>query len=355
MTPRQQNGGTGSIQKDERAKLPITFFMGVSVTEEVVRQLLAEGMPADTPAAMVFNAGNSSETIIRGTLENIGNNIKGKASSCSELPHDMPGLFIVGEVTKHGFNRTWGALEGRKILLTCSEDLQEKASDTVTDLGGIPVRVPLIKLVPEASAIAQVKIISHYDWLVLTSPASVRCFFDLFDSTGSTIKTLPKIIVCGPGTERELKKYRVMAEAAPSSDFGAGGLTEIAGKFIKPDHKILRLRSDKAGPDLADFFLTLGAKVTDCVLYRNDPIRYDSLPQFDAVFFASASAVEVFIAQWGKEHLQGKTVVVIGRPTQESLAKYDLKADVVGKGATVASSFETLAEKYVIESLEKQK
>ncbi len=353
MTPRQQNGGTGSVQKDERAKLPITFFMGVSVTEEVIRQLLEEGMPGNTPAAMVFSTGTDSETIIRGTLNDIGKKIKGDASSCAELPHDMPGLFIVGEITKFGFNKTWGALQGYRILLTCSDDLQAKASDIVTDLGGIPVKLPLIKLIPEPNAMKQIKSMDQFHWLVLTSPSSVRCFFDLFDKTGENTKVLPKIIVCGPGTERELRKYRVIPEVAPASDFGAGGLTEIAAKLVKSGQTILRLRSNKAGPDLAEFLRTLGARVTDCVLYRNDPISYDTLPEFDAVFFASASAVEVFVSQWGRKSLQGKIITAIGRPTCESLAENNLNADVVGREATVASSIETLAEKYVNEALEK--
>jgi uroporphyrin-III C-methyltransferase len=131
ITPRQQNGGIGSIQKDERSKLPIAFFMTVSVTDEVVRQLKTEGMPGNTPVAMVFNAGSDSETIVRGTLDTIGSKIKGGAESCAESNLDMPGILIVGKVTNFEFNNTWGALKGRRILLTCSEDLQEKASDIV--------------------------------------------------------------------------------------------------------------------------------------------------------------------------------------------------------------------------------
>jgi uroporphyrinogen-III synthase len=175
----------------------------------------------------------------------------------------------------------------------------------------------------------------------------------LLDSTGTNIKTLPKIIVCGPGTARELRKYRVQPEAEPVSDFGKGGLVEIAKTIIKPDQKILRLRSDKAGTDLTEFLVTTGAKVSDCVLYRNETIRYDVLPLFDAVFFASSSAVEAFISQWGEKVLSGKTTVVIGQPTRKSLTKKSLIADVTGREETVASSLEALAEKYVRESMEK--
>jgi len=346
MTPRQASGGVGSIQKDERAKLPVVFFMGVSVTEEVVRQLISEGMPPATPAAMIFNAGSDTETIIRGTLNDIGKKVRGNIS-------EFPGLLIVGEVTKYGFNRSWGAMEGRKILLTCSQDLQDKAADIVSDLGGIPLKKPFIKLVPEAGAVAEIRNVDQHDWIVLTSPSSVRCFFELLESAGTNLRTLPKIIVCGPGTARELGKYRVLPEAAPVSDFGADGLIETAKKLVKSGQKVLRLRSDKAGNDLAEFFKTLGAKVTDCVLYRNEAIKYDVLPEFDAVFFASASAVEVFVSQWGGKTLGGKTVAAIGRPTKDSLESHGLHADVTGREATVESCLETLAVKFVNDALEK--
>jgi len=346
MTPREAGGKVASIQKDERAKLPITFFMGVSVTREVVSQLIAEGMPAETPAAMVFNAGSDSESVIRGTLNDIGNKVKGNVS-------DFPGLMIVGEITKYGFNRGWGALEGRRILLTCSQELQEKAAAAVSDLGGVPLKRPLIKLVPEADAIEQIKSIDGYDWIVLTSPSAVRCCFELLESQGINLRMLPRIIVCGPGTARELARYRVMPDASPASDFGAGGLIETAKTLIRPGDKVLRLRSDKAGNDLGEYFKTLGSKVTDCVLYRNEAIKYDVLPEFDAVFFASASAVEVFLSQWPEKALRGRTIAAIGRPTRESLGSHGLTADVTGREATVESCLETLAEKYVNDALEK--
>ncbi|RJR08796.1 hypothetical protein C4588_05425, partial [Candidatus Parcubacteria bacterium] len=64
-------------------------------------------------------------------------------------------------------------------------------------------------------------------------------------------------------------------------------------------------------------------------------------------------AVEVFVSQWGRKSLQGKIITAIGRPTCESLEENNLRADVVGREATVVSSIETLAEKYVSEALEK--
>jgi uroporphyrinogen III methyltransferase/synthase len=192
-----------------------------------------------------------------------------------------------------------------------------------------------------------------YDWIVLTSPSAVRCFIEVLGRTGLDTRTLPKIVVCGPGTARELKKHHLVPDAAPASDFGAGGLTELAGSLFRKGDKVLRLRSEKAGTDLYDFFRKSGLQAEDCILYRNEPISYDSLPQFDAVFFASSSAVDVFVSQWGKDALKSKTVAAIGKPTEKTLSEHGINADVVGREATVQSAIAALAEKKLKESLEK--
>ncbi|MBA4386619.1 MAG: hypothetical protein C0404_01490 [Verrucomicrobia bacterium] len=352
MTPRKQKGDTGSVGREERAELPIVFFMAVGVADEVARQLMAEGMPAATPAAMVFNAGSDSETVVRGRLDDIVRKAGVESVQGAVQSVENPGIFIVGEVTRFEFGRGWGALGGRRVLLTCSEDLKEKAASVVLNFGGVPVMRPLIKLVPESSAVEQISNIKRFNWLVLTSPASVRCFAGLMDHSGASLRTLPGIIVCGPGTAAELGKYRIIPDAAPDSDFGVNGLRDIAGSFVKPGQKVLRLRSDKAGPEVADFLRTLGAEVNDCLLYRNEPVRYDSLPAFDAVFFASASAVEVFISQWGRDALRGRTIAVIGRPTERGLEEHGLCSDAVGREATVESCITALAERYVRQALE---
>ena len=80
-----------------------------------------------------------------------------------------------------------------------------------------------------------------------------------------------------------------------------------------------------------------GATVTDCILYRNEEVRYDNLPAFDAVFFASASAVESFLCQFGAERLNGKKVAVLGTPTANALRKAGREPDAIAKEATVSS------------------
>ncbi|MDP2991106.1 MAG: uroporphyrinogen-III C-methyltransferase, partial [Kiritimatiellota bacterium] len=300
MTPRKEGGGTGSVSADERLKLPIVFFMALSVSDEVARQLIAEGLAPSTPAAVVFGAGSDQARTITSDLAGIADRIK-------EAACELPGLLIVGDAAKYHYIN-WGALEGRRVLLTASQALQDKAADLVADYGGIPVCRPLIKLETTTEALESIRKIDTYDWVVMTSPSAVRCFGDLLRSAQTDLRSIPQLVTCGVGTSKELRAIGLRADIEPASDFGADSLVRNVEPLMKPGLRILRLRSDKAGAALAEALRQRGAMVDDCILYHNEPIEYDNKPDFDVVFFASASAVEVFDKQWGIDGLADKIV-----------------------------------------------
>lgn len=355
MTPRRQGGGSGPIGAAERGRLPVVFFMAVTLVRDVTRQLLADGTPADCPAAAVFNAGRDDEAIVRAEVGTLAETVEaamrrpGGERAWSE---ETPGLLIVGEVARHTYNRGWGVLMGRRILLTCSSDLLDKAVRAVHDLGGRPVCRPLIRLVPDEQAVDRIRRLGDYDWVVITSPAAVRCFVEVLDRCGADLRSVPSLMACGPGTSRELRKYRLLPKAEPAAEFGAKGLERIARHIVKPGVRVLRLRSDRAGGDLAAALSGMGAAVDDCVLYRNERLSHDACPAFDAAFFASASAVEAFGALWGMEALKGKTLAAIGKPTAEALRAGGLSADVVGPEATVDDCLGALAVAYLRQAME---
>jgi uroporphyrinogen-III synthase len=86
-----------------------------------------------------------------------------------------------------------------------------------------------------------------------------------------------------------------------------------------------------------------GATVEDATLYENEWIRYDALPPHEAIFFASASAVESFCGQFEVQALQGKVLVAIGKPTEAALLAVGSQADVIGDEATVEGAISALA------------
>ena len=344
MTPRMEGGGVGSVAASERATLPLVFFMATGVAGEVVRQLLADGKAPDTPCAVVYGAGSDQARILSATLGTLEARI-------SEQGSGMAGLIIVGEATRHRYLPS-GALGGRRVLLTASEALQDRAAALVVDYGGIPVCRPLIRMEATPEALSRIRLVHQFDWVVLTSPSAVRCFGELIRSAEVDWRSVPRLVTCGGGTSQALKALGLHADIEPAAGFSAEGLIKTVTPLVTPGLRVLRLRSDKAGDALAESLRGLGAVVEDCLLYHNVAIPQPARPEFEVVFFASASAVEVFEQQWGVASLAGHLVMAIGKPTLAALRQRGVPVDLVPPEATVESSIEALALYYVRSSKE---
>jgi uroporphyrinogen III methyltransferase/synthase len=348
LTPRQRGGGIAPVGSKARCQLPVIFFMGAAVAGEVTRQLLDDGISPDTPAACVFSAGSDTETVLRGTVTNI-------AECVAPRRGEQPGLLIIGDVAGYGFARNLGALAGRRVLLTCSQALQERAAGLVRDFGGIPIQRPLIRLTPTPEGTIEIGNMARFDWLALTSPSAVRVFFELLAKASVDVRRIPRLMVCGAATARELRLRGLIPDAVPPASYGAEGLIAVVAEQLPPGARVLRLRSDKAGPTLAEALRQVAAEVEDCVVYRNERIAYETLPDFDAVFFASASAVESFAAQWGGQALSAKEIIAIGKPTAAALHHVGVDADLIGPEATVESCIQAFACACVRRNLFKEK
>ncbi len=348
MTPRRKDGGTTPVTASTRAQLPIALFMSIKASADVTSDLIDDGLDPATPSAIVFGAGSDEEFIIREPLKDI-------AAAALVADTSLPGLLLIGNITGYGFPTYSGALDGRRILLTCSDALQKQTADCVRDFGGRPIQRPLISLQATDKALEQIKHIATYDWIILTSPSAVRCFMELVKDINIDLRKIPKFLVCGSGTARALNDYGLHVDAMPEKGFSAAALLEIARQTITPGERVLRLRSAKAGTDVAEGLQEIGAEVEDCIIYTNEQIKYDSLPCFDAIFFASASAVEAYLDQWGTKFLANITILTIGKPTVKALEAVGLKPTIISIEATVADSINTLASYYTVQSIVQNK
>jgi len=335
MTPRAAQGEVPGIAGNVRLKLPLVLFMSVKVAPEMASTLLSEGWEPSTPAAVVFNAGADDQEVVSFTLGSLCDNPSGLDSSA-------PGLLIVGPAAESLFKEKRGLLQGRRVLLTCSESIMEKAVGCVVDFGGLPVARPMITLKPCTEVISKICTLQDYDWIVLTSPASVNFFMTLLLQSGTDLRAIPRIMTCGPGSAKAFKPYGIIPDLTPPMIYSASGLAEAMKDIDLEGARVLRLRSEKAGTLLADVLTEKGALVDDDILYHNEFVRYPELPDFDIVFFASASAVESFIAQAGKDSLHGKYILAIGKPTADVLTAHEIKCDCVAEQATVDGAIDTL-------------
>jgi uroporphyrinogen-III synthase len=341
MTPRKSGSSKFEhVSKEEKLAFPSVFFMGLSETANIAKSLIKDGLRKDEPAAVVLSAGNAS------AQEIISSSLGEFARAAIKIPGgESPGIFIVGENANPKYVlKNNGALAGKKVLLTCSESIMDKAVDEIYDLGGIPIRMPMIKLeVAQASCLC-----TSFDWIIITSPAAVKIFIEVLKNRKYDFRQLPKIMVCGPGTSEEFQKHGINPDVEADDHFGAEGLLKTARLKVKKGDSVLRLRSDKADEALSCELRKLGAVVTDEILYRNVPVKYERIPDFDSIVFASSSAVESFKKNWGLEILKGKDTIVIGEPTLKTLKKLKCRGNMIlAKEATIKGCIKSLAEKLV--------
>jgi len=309
----------------------LAVFMGIKSLGKTVARLLDEGKAPELPVAVVFNAGLSDQQIVCGTLSDI----------VPKLPETKaPGLVLVGDTADEKFlYRNHGPLRGKRIWLTCSEAIQERAAQAVLDFGGVPVQQPLIELVPEnVSAFAKAAADKPIDWLIVTSPSAVRCLMTQVDD----LRTLPKILCCGKGTAKTLKQFKLTADAMPEGEYNSAGVLEAAKQHIPKDARILRVRSDRAGEELANALRKHFDQVDDQIICRNRNVKAE-VPVCDVVFFASVSAVESFMEQFGVEALEGKQAAVIGTLDAAALKTHGIEQISAPKRSTVEGAMDALA------------
>jgi len=338
MTPRLQGGGQGPVDAASRAALPVIFYMAVGSASAMATALMADGMDPDRPCALVFGAGSEQELVLRSSLAMLAVDL----AQVDEAVRRLPGLFIVGDIARYGEGGARGSLLGRRVLLTCSESIMPKAVQAVLDGGGRPLRFPLIALDLLPDAAVMVRGIAQFDWVALTSPSAVRCFEQALRQEKVDYRQVPQIMATGHGTGQALEQIGLRADLVPEADFSAGGILDIARPVVN-GRKVLRLRSDKAGDALAEGLRRAGAEVADVVLYQNRQLKHAQLPPFDDVFFASVSAVDAWMAQWGMEPLRERCVLTMGQPTARALIGHGLQPTVTGTASTVSGVLESLA------------
>lgn len=348
MTPRKQGEGIADIGKISRGALPVVFFMALSVIDDVAQQLLDNGTTATTPVAIVFNAGQDNEEILRSTLSEIIDSTSLLRKEYSEAP----ALIIVGECAAQGFKKVQGAFNGKRILLTCSEAIMQRTADIVQNFGGTPLCRPLIRL--SESDDKKLPYFKNYDWLVITSPSAVRILLSKLKNNQIDLRNLPKIMTCGSATSKELRKAGLQPDAEPDSDFGCKGLLSTAEETLLSTDKVLRIASDHKRAYLSDQLKPFCKKVTDYILYKNEMINYDKVINFDIVFFASGSAVKSFITQWTTKPLTDKIILAMGEPTADILREHDINNIIVSQEADINMAFTTLAGIEVSRRIEEQ-
>jgi len=161
---------------------------------------------------------------------------------------------------------TTNKLKSKKVVITRPKERSQALAKLVEENDAIPIIIPTLELqlVKSPELIRIVDEIDSFDWIIFTSPAGVKSFFNVYPSE----KIPCKIAVIGIKTEEILNKYNNTPDIIPES-FTAEGLLESFKDVDLEGKKIALPRTLSARDVLPDGLKEYGADVLIAEAYTS--------------------------------------------------------------------------------------
>ena len=351
------------LRYEQIAKIPGTkvVLMGMERLTEWTRSLIAHGMAAETPVAVVEQGTTGRQRSVAGTLATI-------AALVAEKKIAPPALTILGDVVKLRAKLNWfesQPLFGQRIVVTRRAGRDAVPASLKFGDGNMPslprqlavrgadvLEIPTIKTVPPTNLapIADALIeLNSYDWLVFTSPTGVTKFFEIFFRGFDDMRDIGgvRIAAVGPATAAKLKEFHLKVNVMPEEFVGVK-IAAAMNKYESIENlKICLLRAEVATPELPKALEALGGIVDDIPCYKTVPETEDPTGAAarlleagaDWITFTSSSTVENFHARFDLPALLKKfpqtKLASIGPETSKALAALGLKPAIEAKVHTI--------------------
>jgi uroporphyrinogen III methyltransferase/synthase len=283
----------------------LVFLMGVGALEENARRLIAHGMRADTPAAVISHGTRPDQRTVTAPLARI-------ADAAAELP--APAITVIGEVALMREHLAWferRPLHGRRVVVTRARAQASGLRARLEELGAAVIEAPAIRI--EALPFDPPDLLS-FDVLVLTSANGVERILpaDVRVLAGVTVA------VIGSATAEALAARGIVADVVPQRAVGEALLDELADVSGR---RILVAAAEGARDVLPEGLAARGAEVTVLRTYRTvpEPVAPDAVLDADLVTFTSSSTVANLVQAMEGRDLSGLKAVSIGPVTSASL------------------------------------
>ena len=261
------------------------YYMASSKLSELSNELLLKGFTAETPVAVVGNAGGYDELCVTGNLSDAGG-----------IKVASPALFFVGDVT------AFARIEKKALYVGLDPEavyLHERI-----------IHQPLIETVfsprPDEN-------LPPHDAVLFTSRTAVDAYLKLYDTRGS------KVLAIGSATAERLKSHGVAADIV-----SLGESSEDLARIVREgDFRTVLYPCS----DLSDNALHRLPNVHPRVLYRT--VHRQEAPLnlsfFSSVVFSSPSTVEAFKDLYGVPP-NFLLCYVFGEKTREALLRLGVQA-----------------------------
>lgn len=358
ITGHENPDKPGSVHRWDalaRSASTLVFVMGMKNLPEISKNLMAAGMPADTPAALVHwgtTARHRSLVASIGTLP----------AEAVAQGFTNPSVIVVGGVVTLHDKLNWfeqKPLLGKGIVVTRAREQASGLAAQLTELGAEVIQFPTIRI--EAlddystidTAIAQR---TQYQWIVFTSVNGVRHYWQRLAHAGLDSRSLCclKVAAIGPATAEALQERGINPDFIPER-YVAEGVVEGMLALGMRGQRVLLPRAREAREVLPDELRAAGAQVDVIPVYATVPAlarREEVLEMMEqgrihCITFGSSSTVENFLASIPAEHLRAHPMIqlaAIGPITAQTLARNGLTCSIQPKNYTIPALVETLKQ-----------
>lgn len=288
----------------------LVCFMGLRNLEKICRQLTEGGRAKKTPAAVIEWGTLPKQRTITGTLATIAAKVR-KARVAA------PALIVIGEAAAMRRELLWferKPLAGKTVLITRAQRQSGTFRQKLEDLGAEVLEYPAIQIEKPRSwklLDHEIRRITQYDWVLLTSVNGVESFFDRAAALKKDARYFQgvKFGVIGEATRTALSARGIEADLMPPS-FHSDSLFDALERSMPLDgKKILLARADIASKEIVKSLKAAGAKVTDVAAYRTLENKegfkllreWLTYRKIDYITFTSASTVEYFLKAAGRK------------------------------------------------------
>ncbi len=344
----------------------LVFLMGVAALGDICSGLLAGGMSPDMPAALLICGTTAGQERIVATVSTLEQEVKRRGAR-------TPAIIVVGGVCSLAETLGWYEklpLSGAKVVLTRPKELISKTAQKLRALGAEVLELPAIRTVRIADnkrlheAFTELE---SYQWIVFTSRAGVRIFFEEMSEQHVDMRRLSgaRFAVIGEGTRAELEQHGLYADLMPEIydakhlgkalyDRCSGGerimipRSAIGSLELTAALKPCRISGEEPDPEEGTGKYP---EVDDIAVYDTvcDRSRFVDLRAelengtIDYAVFTSASTVKGFAAAAGEAVCGKVKAVCIGKQTAAAADAYGMQTWTSEK-ATIDSLIGKLTE-----------
>lgn len=348
----------------------IVVLMGWAALPGIAAVLQDNGMPPDTPVALVQWGTWPRQRVVAGTLANIAE--RGKDAGIT-----APVIAVIGAVAGLRDDIAWfdrRPLWGQRILVTRSRTQASRLVELLADLGAEPIELPSIEIAPLDdyaeldAALAEFTIADNGGtpgrWMIFASVNAVQYVWERLRTMGRDARCFAgaTIAAIGPATARALRERGIEPDFIPQRSVSESVVDELSGRDWAGVPVLLP--GSAIGRDtLAAGLTQLGAAVRRIPAYQNirpadasERARAVLQSGVAVVTFTSSSTVRNLLDILGDDRhlLDDCRIACIGPITAAAARENGLPVDLIAAEHNVEGLAAALAAYYAANPEENQ-